>query len=158
MTTPRYQELSSAKLPKAETKDGLAKVTVVAGEALGTKAAINTLTPIVYQDWSLRPGADVTLPIDETQRVLVYVFDGEAKVGGRLIKEGQLAQLGNGDAIRLQGADTAGRMLVLAGVPLNEPIARYGPFVMNTRSELIRAFEDFESGRMGEITRTAIVG
>ena len=69
----------------------------------------------------------------------------------RLLKEGQLAVFGSGDAIRLRGGATPGRMLVLAGAPLKEPIARYGPFVMNTRRELVAAVEDYQAGRLGEI-------
>lgn len=160
MTRPRYQELDSEQLPSASTADGLAQVKVIAGEALGTRAAIDTLTPIVYQDWSLAPGADVLVSLEPEQRALVYVFQGSARVGddGKLVKDGQLAVLGAGDAVRLRGADESSRLLLLAGVPLGEPVARYGPFVMNTELELRQAFADYQSGRMGEITRTAQVG
>jgi redox-sensitive bicupin YhaK (pirin superfamily) len=90
----------------------------------------------------------------------VYVFQGGALVGdtGKPVNDGQLAVLGAGNAVRLRAAAEGGRMLLLAGVPLNEPVARYGPFVMNTQSELMQAFHDYQSGRMGEITRTAQVG
>jgi redox-sensitive bicupin YhaK (pirin superfamily) len=88
------------------------------------------------------------------------VFQGSARVGdeGKLVKDGQLAVLGAGDAVRLRGAGEKARLLLLAGVPLGEPVARYGPFVMNTERELQQAFQDYQSGRMGEITRTAQVG
>lgn len=160
MTRPRYQELDAEKIPSATSSDGLAHVKVIAGEALGVSAAIATHTPIVYQDWSLQPGADVTLPLDEAQRVLVYVFGGDVQVGSAAtgVKDGQLAVLAEGDAVRLRGGSEAARLLLLAGVPLKEPVARYGPFVMNTERELMQAFHDFQSGRMGEITRTAQVG
>ncbi len=160
MTTPRYQELKGTQLPRGETADGRARVTVVAGEALGQKAIIDTHLPIVYQDWQLQPGADVTLPLDAAERVLVYVFEGEAVVGdeGKLLRDGQLGVLDTGDAVRLRGGEKPGRLLLLAGAPLREPIARYGPFVMNTEREIIQAIEDFQSGRMGEITRTARIG
>jgi redox-sensitive bicupin YhaK (pirin superfamily) len=69
-----------------------------------------------------------------------------------------MALLGPGDRVRLRGAPGGGRLLLLAGVPLREPVARYGPFVMNNDAELVAAFEDYQSGRMGEITRTAKVG
>jgi redox-sensitive bicupin YhaK (pirin superfamily) len=158
MTTPRYQEVPGARIPTASSSDGKTTVRVVAGEALGTRAVIDTVTPIVYQDWSLSPGADVTVPLDSKLRALVYVFEGEAKVGGRLLKDGELAVMGEGDAIHFQGGDKPGRFLLLAGAPLKEPVARYGPFVMNTKDELVTAFKDYESGKMGEITRTAILG
>jgi redox-sensitive bicupin YhaK (pirin superfamily) len=160
MTQPRYQELAAEQIPTAATPDGKAKVKVIAGEALGVRAAIDTHTPIVYQDWSLEPGADVTLPLDSAQRALIYVFQGSARVGddGKNVEDGQLAVLGAGDAVRLRSGAEAGRLLLLAGVPLGEPVARYGPFVMNTERELMQAFQDYQSGRMGEITRTARVG
>ena len=160
MTRPRYQEIPDAKIPKGETPDGSAKVRVIAGEALDVQAVIDTNTPIVYQDWALRPTADVTLPVPADHRVLIYAFQGAVQVGneGRLVEDGRLAVLGGGDAVRLRGADGPGRILLLAGVPLGEPVARYGPFVMNTEEEIIQAARDFQSGRMGEITRTAQTG
>lgn len=162
MTAPRYQEVSAAKIPTAESSDGLSKVRVVAGEALGARAVIDTLTPIVYQDWSLKAGADVTVPLASEQQALVYVFEGAVRVGdsGRSIEDGQLAVLSQGDEVRLRALDgraEPARLLLLAGVPLNEPVARYGPFVMNTAQEIEQAFRDYQSGKMGEITRTARV-
>jgi hypothetical protein len=162
MTRPRYQELPAARIPSAATADGRARVKLVAGEALGVRAAIETHTPIVYQDWALDEGADVTLPLAAEQRALVYAFQGTVTVGGgdggKTIHSGQLAVLGDGESVRLRGEPGGGRLLLLAGVPLREPVARYGPFVMNTNDELETAFRDYQSGRMGEITRTAKVG
>ena len=160
MTAPRYQELSASRIPKAQSADGKARVRVIAGSALGVDAAIETHTPIVYQDWSLDSGGDVTLPLDAAQQAMVYVFEGSVRVGdsGALVKDGQLAILGPGQAVRLRGPEQAaehGRLLLLAGVPIGEPVARYGPFVMNTSQEIMQAFQDYQSGRMGEITRTA---
>ncbi len=156
MTRPRYQEIAAAQIPEASSVDGLAKVRVSAVEALGAKAVIVTHTPVVYQDWSLAPGADVTVPFAEDHRMLVYVFEGEARVGdaGTQVGDGQLAVLGAGEGLRLR-ADTRARLLVLGGVPLGEPVARYGPFVMNRDQELAQAVRDYQSGKMGEITRTA---
>jgi hypothetical protein len=132
----------------------------VAGEALGVRAVIDTHTPIVYQDWSLAPDGDVTVAVPRDHQALVYVFEGGVLVGdgGREVADGQMALLGAGDSVRLRGRDGGGRLLLLAGVPLSEPIARYGPFVMNNDAELVAAFQDYQSGRMGEITRTAKVG
>jgi redox-sensitive bicupin YhaK (pirin superfamily) len=149
MTRPRYQEVAGAKLPTAQTADGLARVKIIAGEALGARAVIETHTPIV--------GAEVTLAIDRAQRVLAYVFEGSARVGERDVADGQLAILGDGDAVRLRST-TGGRLLLLGGVPHAEPVARYGPFVMNSDREITEAIRDYQTGRMGEITRTARVG
>src|SRR5690606_27298371 len=85
LTRPRYQEVPAARIPSAETADGKARVKVIAGEALGVRAVIETHTPIVYQDWTLEPGADVTLPIAREQQVLAYVFAGTVTIGGREI-------------------------------------------------------------------------
>jgi quercetin 2,3-dioxygenase len=134
----------------------------VAGEALGVSAVIDTHTPIVFQDWTVHAGADVRTRVPEDHQALVYVFEGAVRVGdgGQELRDGQMAILGNGESLRLRGLDGAekpGRLLLLAGVPLAEPVARYGPFVMNTQQEIIQAFRDYESGKMGEITRTARV-
>jgi len=157
LAPPRYQELKAESIPEATTPDGKARVRLVAGEALGARAVIDTNTPIVYQDWSLDAGADVTVPLAADHRVIAYVFEGEALLGERAtaVRDGQLAVLDAGDAVRLRGGTTGGRLLLLAGVPIGEPVARYGPFVMNTQAELVQAFRDYESGRLGEITRSA---
>lgn len=157
MTRPRYQEVAAAKIPTAKTADGLASVKIVAGEALGTKATIATHTPIVYQDWTIEPGADVTIPLGADHAAYVFVFGGAVKLGDgdSVAKDGELALLGDGDSVRLRGTNERARLLLLAGVPLEEPVARYGPFVMNTEREIHEAIADFRSGKMGEITRTA---
>ena len=159
MTRPRYQEVSGSKIPTAASDDGRARVRVVAGEALGAKAVIDTYIPIVYQDWTLDEGADVTVALQSAEQAMAYVFQGSALVGneGKEIKDGQLALLGAGDAVRLRGAAGGGRLLLLAGVPIKEPVARYGPFVMNTQAEIVQAVRDYQTGKMGEITRTAEV-
>jgi redox-sensitive bicupin YhaK (pirin superfamily) len=159
MTRPRYQEVSASGIPEAKSADGRARVRVIAGEALGARAVIDTYIPIVYQDWSIDAGADVTVPLPREQQALVYVFGGAVLLGneGRELRDGQLALLGAGDDVRFRGAPGGGRLLLLAGVPIKEPVARYGPFVMNTQAELAEAVRDYQSGRMGEITRTAEV-
>jgi quercetin 2,3-dioxygenase len=160
MTTPRYQEIAAAKIPTAETPDGKARVRVVAGEALGARAVIDTHTPIVYQDWSIDDGADFTTPLPADHQALAYVFQGAVRLGDeeRPVADGQMAILGPGEIVRFRGVPGGGRLLLLAGVPLGEPVARYGPFVMNSEDEIAQAVRDYQSGRMGEITRTAKVG
>jgi redox-sensitive bicupin YhaK (pirin superfamily) len=158
MTQPRYQELGQARIPQASTSDGKAHVRVIAGAALGVRAVIDTHTPIVFQDWILEPGGHASVALEHGETALVYVFEGAARVGdgGKELRDGQLAILGAGDSVRLRAVEPA-RLLLLAGTPIGEPVARYGPFVMNTRQEILDAFADFRSGRMGEITRSARV-
>jgi redox-sensitive bicupin YhaK (pirin superfamily) len=172
LIAPRYQEIPGAGIPEATSADGKAQVRVVAGEALGARAVIDTRTPILYQHWTLRPGAAVLQPVPPGYSAVAYVFDGEARIGpgGETVGAGQLAVFGPGGtapsgasgtapsgasgAVRL-ATDTAhsAQLLLLGGVPLGEPVAWYGPFVMNTEQEVRQAIEDYQSGRMGAIAR-----
>jgi hypothetical protein len=158
MIPPRYQEIPAERIPEASTADGKARVRVIAGEALGVKAVIDTRTPILYQHWTLQPGATVEQPIPRDFNAFAYVFGGQALVGpeAKPVGDGQLAILGQGESVRLACAPSAtepAQLLLLGGVPLREPVARYGPFVMNTREELMQAVVDFQMGRMGQISR-----
>lgn len=150
MVAPRYQELSSDIIPEATTPDGRATVRVIAGAALGVEAAASTVTPVVYHHWRLSPGSRVDVPLPADHTIGVYVFEGHLTVDDRPLRAGQLAVLGEGDAVRLV-ADAPAQALVLGGRPIGEPIAWGGPFVMNTREEVLQAFEDFRAGRMGHI-------
>src|SRR3979409_148438 len=100
MTRPRYQEVSAGKIPEGLSEDGCARVRVIAGEALGARAVIDTHIPIVYQDWTIETGADVTVALSRELQAMAYVFQGAALVGngGEEIRDGQLALLGEGDA------------------------------------------------------------
>jgi redox-sensitive bicupin YhaK (pirin superfamily) len=156
MMPPRYQEVPASRIPVAATADGRAQVRVIAGEALGARAVIDTRTPIVYQDWTLAPGARVEQPLAEAHNAFAYVFEGRARVGAQEVGEGQLALLGPGTGVALSVADDAARsarLLLLSGQPLREPVARYGPFVMNTEAEILQAITDYQAGRLGEIQR-----
>jgi redox-sensitive bicupin YhaK (pirin superfamily) len=156
MMEPRYQELPRARIPEAATPDGRGHVRVIAGEALGARAVIETRTPIAYHDWTLAPGANVTVPLPASFAAYVYVFGGAVQVGGRAVKDGQLAVLGEGEDVRFAvaaGAEEPARLLLLAGAPLREPVVAYGPFVMNTEEQIVAAIRDYQSGRMGAIAR-----
>ena len=156
-TTPGYQYLPAREIPTTQSPDGLIEVTVVAGEVFGVTAGIGTHTPIWLQDWRVKPGADAEIDIDPTFNAAAYVFDGVVRFGieEEMVDRGQMAVFGDGTKLRISAAANAsgGRFLLLAGEPLNEPVARYGPFVMNTRDELAAAFDDFQSGAMGIIDR-----
>jgi hypothetical protein len=156
MMAPRYQEVPAARIPAAGTEDGLARVRVIAGEALGASAVIDTVTPIMLLHFTLLPGGEVLQPVPVDHNAMAYVFAGDARVGPerRDAPEGTLAVFGAGASLRLGAAPDApgpADVLVLTGVPLSEPVARYGPFVMNTREEILQAFQDYQEGRMGSI-------
>lgn len=153
MMKPRYQEIPAASIPRAE-KDGVT-VRVIAGEALGAKAVIDTRTPIAYLHFTLQPGARVSQPIPAGWNAFAYVIDGEGVFGSdeRAARDAQMVIFADdGETVDFENRGTEPLdLLLLAGVPIREPIARHGPFVMNTRDELIQAFEDFQSGKMGKI-------
>jgi quercetin 2,3-dioxygenase len=156
MMQPRYQEIPKTGVPEALSADGKVKVRVIAGTALGKSAVIETRTPIYFLHYTLQPGGATVQAIPAGHNALVYLISGEARLGveQKPVREGQMAMLGDGDQIRLAVTDEASApadLLLLAGVPLNEPVARYGPFVMNTREEIEQAFRDYQSGRMGQI-------
>ena len=158
MMPPRYQEVPAARIPEAQSPDGRARVRVIAGEALGVRAVIDTRTPIVYQDWTLAPGAVVEQPLARDHQAFAFVFGGgvELDASGRQVLDGQLALFGDGEAVRMAvpaGANEPARLLLLGGVPLGEPVARYGPFVMNTTTEIEQAINDYRAGRLGELAR-----
>ena len=162
LAPPNYQHIAATKIPRALSEDGLVRVRVIAGEAFGVSAAIDTYTPIVLQDWTVAPGGRALQPMPSDHRAAIYAFDGAVAIGLERteIARGQLAILGDGNAITvaaLPDAASTARLLLLAGVPLGEPIARYGPFVMNSEWEIRKAIEDFQSGRMGEISRPSSV-
>jgi redox-sensitive bicupin YhaK (pirin superfamily) len=155
MIAPRYQELPGARIPTRTSEDGTVTVCVIAGEALGAKAATDTKTPIIYLDCALRPGARFTQPVPVDYNAFAYVVEGEG-IFGRNARRGRANEAilfdNDGDEVLLSASPGGPlRALLIAGLPLREPIARYGPFVMNTRQQLMEAFDDFQSGRLGEI-------
>jgi len=155
MIKPRYQEIPSSQIPQATSSDGLVTVTVIAGEALGRKAVIETRTPIIYLHYRIKTGGSVTQRVPHAYNGFAYVIDGEGKFGAERehAKDGQMVLFAqDGDEVRIENAaDATLEVLLIAGLPLNEPVARYGPFVMNTREEIYQAIEDYRLGKMGEI-------
>jgi len=157
MIRPHYQEIPATGIPVAVSADGKASVRVVAGESMGKKAVIDTRTPIIYLHFTLEPGARLIQPVPAEYNAFAYVFGGEGRLGReeRTATEHQMVIFaGDGDAVMIAAPENAGaplEVLLIAGMPLREPVARYGPFVMNTREEIMKAFEDYREGRMGEI-------
>ena len=133
--------------------DGKTTVRVIAGEALGAHAVIDTRTPISYFDVELQPGGVLEQPLATDQNAFAYVVEGAGLFGAERTPA-QSHELvlfrSDGDVARLEApVDAPLRALLVAGRPLEEPVARAGPFVMNTRSEVVQAFEDFQAGRLG---------
>ena len=146
MCEPRYQDIPGASVPEW-TGDGIT-VRVIAGEAQGVTGAIQGIaTRPLYLDVHLEKGASLMQPVPVGHSAMVYVYQGAARVGTESIAAGHLAVLGDGDEVQVAAPDGPGRLLIIAAQPLKEPVARYGPFVMNTRAELNQAFEDFSAGR-----------
>ncbi|GAA0953717.1 pirin family protein [Actinocorallia libanotica] len=159
MIAPRYQDITGDHITLLTTPDGGALLRVIAGELDGHRGPGSTHTPITMIHATVSPGARLTLPWNPSFNGLAYVLAGNGTVGAhdRPIKGAQLAVYGKGSSITL-AADAAQdsnkpalEVVLLGGQPINEPIAHYGPFVMNTRAELQQAFEDFQAGRLGVI-------
>jgi redox-sensitive bicupin YhaK (pirin superfamily) len=155
MMAPRYQELPAAGIPSAVSPDGKARARVLAGEAWGVKAAIETRTPIHYLDFTVEPGGRVLHPVPLDFNAFAYVFGGAGVFGAdsKQAQDGQMvAFASDGEAVSFEatGPGTL-EVLLVGGRPLREPVARYGPFVMNTEREIYQAIEDYNSGHFGEI-------
>jgi redox-sensitive bicupin YhaK (pirin superfamily) len=158
MIDPRYQELTGGRIPAV--RNGGATVRIIAGEASGEKGSIETRIPIVYLHLTLEPGAEHAQSIPRKQNAFAYVIDGAASFGDSPASEGDVVIFSNdGDVVRTWNAASAkqeANVLLISGEPLNEPVARYGPFVMNTRQEVVQAFEDYRQGRLGRIQQPAV--
>ena len=157
MMRPRYQEISSANIPIATSDDGLVTVRVIAGQALGTEAVIETVTPIMYLHYKVQPGGRLAQSLPDGFNVFAYVVEGEGLFGREPERagDGQMIMFASdGDEVVIEnpsGSDEVLEFLLIGGLPLNEPVARYGPFVMNTTQEIYEAIEDYQAGRMGAI-------
>jgi redox-sensitive bicupin YhaK (pirin superfamily) len=153
MTKPRYQDVRSADIPVAGAEG--TSVRVIAGEALGKKAVIDTRTPIMYLHYTLKPGAKVEQQVPREYNAFAYVVEGEGEFGSKRARRGQMAIFErDGDSVTIAAPKDAASdlsVLLIGGVPLNEPVARYGPFVMNTQEEIYQAIEDYQQGRFGKI-------
>jgi redox-sensitive bicupin YhaK (pirin superfamily) len=151
MIPPRYQDTPSARIPVAHNREGTVTVKVIAGESLGTKGVIETHIPILYLHVTLAPGAEFTQAIPRNENAFVFVIEGEGEFGGAAATEAQVVLLDRaGDSVHAinRGIKLLSFLLV-AGEPLGEPVARHGPFVMNSREEIAQAVDDFRTGRMG---------
>jgi len=148
LTTPRYQEIAAAGIPEGALEDGgIARV--IAGSFAGKRGPVDAnATAPLYLDMRLPGGRGADVPVPEGHNAFAYVYDGAARIGseGKPVPRGTLAVLGPGARVRV-GAESAGaKLLLVAGKPLGEPVARYGPFVMNTAEEIHQAIRDYQAG------------
>jgi redox-sensitive bicupin YhaK (pirin superfamily) len=165
MTPPRYQSLEGGQVTLLSSPDGGALVRVIAGDVAGHRGPGSTHTPISVVHATVSPGARLNLPWQPGFNSLLYVLAGSGHVGAerRPVRAGQLTVFGPGDHLSVAAADhqepnTAHlEVLVLGGRPIREPVAAYGPFVMNTRAELIQAVEDYQAGRLGVVPADALM-
>ena len=152
---PRYQELLNSQIPQTPLPGGAGTARIVAGEFEGTRGPAQTFTPINVWDLQMNPDGKTNLRLSEGHCSLLIVESGAVEVNEQSLKAVELALLDRkGDSISLR-AQTAARLLVLSGEPLNEPIVGQGPFVMNTREQIHQANQDYQAGRMGRLTAPA---
>jgi quercetin 2,3-dioxygenase len=162
MAPPRYQDIRAAQVALLSSPDGGSLLRVIAGSVAGHDGPGVTHTPIALLHATVEPGAQLRLPWRPDFNALAYVLAGSGTVGAdqRPVQTGQLAVFGPGDVLsfgaqrRMEGPSEKLDVLILGGRPIREPVAAYGPFVMNTRAELAQAFEDFQAGRLGSIPAT----
>ena len=148
MMEPRYQDIPSEDIPEVSNEDGTVWAKVIAGEALGVSAVIDTVIPITYIHKKLEKGASYSHACEQDHNVMLYVFGGSLTVEGRSLHDGSLGLLSPGESVSLIAEDDGAELLILGGPELGEPIARYGPFVMNTRQEIHQAIEDYNNGTL----------
>jgi redox-sensitive bicupin YhaK (pirin superfamily) len=153
MSKPGYQTLVSDDIPSVDLDGGAGQLRVIAGEFRGVKGPAKTFSPVHLYDLRLAAGHQVELSLPEGFNTAVFVLHGEVLVNGsQSVREVEIALLGQKGERVLLDAKSDATILVLSGEPIDEPIARYGPFVMNTQAELVQAVNDYRAGRMGHLS------
>ena len=155
MTAPRYQDVSAGRI--ASVQRGGATVRVIAGDAFGTQGAASTLIPVRLLDVTLAPESTFEIDVPDSHACFVYIYEGSVNAAdevrkARTLERGTLAVLEGSEAVKVTAGNTGAKLLFADAEPIREPIARYGPFVMNTRDELVKAFEDYSSGALDSAT------
>ncbi|XP_059285373.1 pirin-like protein [Lycium ferocissimum] len=150
MVEPRYQELLHENIPKVE-KDGVS-VIVLAGESMSVKSQVFTRTPTMYLDFTMKPGSEHHQPIPESWNAFVYIVEGEGAFGSpdSTTPAHHCLVLGPGEGLSVWNKSSKPlRFVLIGGQPINEPVVQYGPFVMNTKTEIMQAYQDYQLGRNG---------
>lgn len=152
MCPPHYQNIEPEEIPEI-TREGGVKAKLIAGKLDGVEGPVRGIeADPQYMDIQIPAGAITDQEIAPDHNAFVYIFGGEAEVGaseskaGKLIRDGELAVLGAGNAVRIRAGDNGARLILVAGRPLNEPVFKYGPFVMNSKEEIVQAIHDYQNG------------
>ena len=146
MIEPAYNDIPADEIPTVSIPGG--QVKIIAGTFSGITGPGRSHTGMLYYDISLDNGSDITVPIEDGWNSFCYVYEGAISCG-QPVSKGHLAVLGTEDIFRCTSIKNNTRFILVAGMPLNEPVARGGPFVMNTKGEILQAFEDYQAGRLG---------
>ena len=153
MSKPRYQTLVNNEIPTVDLAGGAGQLRIIAGEFRGVSGPAKTFSPVHLYDLRLKAGHQTELTLPEGFNTSVFMLRGQVVINGsQTVKEAELALFGHtGERMVLEAKENA-TLLVLSGEPIEEPIARYGPFVMNTREELVQAAQDYQAGKMGHLS------
>lgn len=153
MSAPRYQTILNADIPAIDLEGGVGRLRVIAGSFLGHKGPARTFTPVELYDLQLKAGKLIALALPEGHNTSIFVLQGRASVNrSQAAGEAELIVCTRDGSHVTIVAQENSRFLVMAGEPIEEPIARYGPFVMNTRAELMQAAQDYQAGKMGHLS------
>jgi quercetin 2,3-dioxygenase len=152
MSAPGYQTILNADIPSIDLDGGAGRLRVIAGSFLGHKGPAHTFTPVELYDLQLKAGKLVSLALPEGHNTAIFVLQGRASVNGsQMAGQAELIVCRReGSRVTVEAQENS-RLLVMAGEPIEEPIARYGPFVMNTKAELVQAVNDYQAGKMGHL-------
>ncbi len=148
---PGYQALTADQIPQVTLPEGVGILRVIAGDHAGHHGPARTFTPINLWDLRLNAGANLSLPLPEGHHVLIAVLDGGVEINGQPMADATLVTLSNEGASVSLRAQSAGKLLVMTGEPIDEPVVGHGPFVMTSEAEIRQAFADYRAGKFGQI-------
>lgn len=153
MTAPKYQAIKAENIPVVALPNNAGSVRVIAGELLNVKGPTDTFSSINMWDTTMNANAAYMFSVPASHNVIILVLDGTIQVSGKAIaRRGELVTFERGAADVLIESNNTAKLLILTGEPLNEPVVGYGPFVMNSREEILQAIHDVQSGKFGNLT------
>ena len=144
MTEPSYNDIPSSDIPIVNLSNGTLRV--IAGSFQNIKGPGNPHTGMLYFDLNLNPNSNNNIKLEDNWNTFLYVYEGTAEIVGRQINNGQMAVLSNKGDLSIRSLNSHLKCVIISGEPINEPVSRGGPFVMNTRAEILQAFQDYEEG------------